>query len=103
MSLELLNGTIVLLQAIFVVGLRLLGQKQIDPFGLDFEDLSVITYVTTTIENSRIILSTPSGDAVDDILETQLSNTNNAVTLAMKPLQQTTGIKEQTATRGVVI
>jgi Bestrophin, RFP-TM, chloride channel len=57
-SIELLNGTIVLCQAIFVVGLRLLGQIMIDPFGLDLEDLSVITYVSTTITNTKIILDT---------------------------------------------
>lgn len=55
-SKELLAATMVLVQAIFVVGLRLLGQKMTDPYGEDWEDLSVITYVTTTIENCRIIL-----------------------------------------------
>jgi len=74
-SLELLNGTIVLVQAIFVVGLRLLGQKMTDPFGLDWEDLSVITYVSTTLDNCRIILSTPPGDEVDPQLEKQISTT----------------------------
>jgi len=54
--LELLNGLIVFLQAIFVVGLRVLGQKMIDPYGDDVEDFSVITYISTTLENCRIIL-----------------------------------------------
>ena len=63
---EILYGIIVLLQCIFVVGLRLLGQKMIDPFGDDLEDLSVITYVEGTLENCRIIL-TPSKQIVEDV------------------------------------
>ena len=65
-SIELVNGIMVLIQSIFVVGLRLLGQKMIDPFGLDVEDLSVITYVETTIENSRIILTSQTEKADAD-------------------------------------
>mmetsp|Transcript_14317 Transcript_14317/g.20847 ORF Transcript_14317/g.20847 Transcript_14317/m.20847 type:complete len:378 (-) Transcript_14317:38-1171(-) len=55
--IELLYGIIVMLQCIFVVGLRLLGQKMIDPFGDDLEDLSVITYIETTIEGCKIIMN----------------------------------------------
>lgn len=56
-SVDLLNGIIVFLQCIFVVGLRLLGQKMIDPYGSDMEDLSVITYVETTLEICNTITS----------------------------------------------
>lgn len=56
-QIEALSGLIVFLQSIFVVGLRVLGQKMIDPYGDDLEDLSVITYVSTTLENCSIILS----------------------------------------------
>lgn len=70
--MELLNGVIVFLQSIFVVGLRLLGQMMVDPFGDDFEDLSVITYVSTTIENSRIILETTEEAAADEVEEDQM-------------------------------
>ena len=56
-QIEALSGLIVFLQAIFVVGLRVLGQKMIDPYGDDVEDLSVITYISTTIENCQIIMS----------------------------------------------
>ncbi|CAB9509024.1 expressed unknown protein [Seminavis robusta] len=69
-SIELVNGLMVLVQAIFVVGLRLLGQKMVDPFGLDLEDLSVITYVSTTIENCRIILNSQQEQEVDEAAET---------------------------------
>ena len=54
-SIELLQGVIILTQCFFVVGLRLLGQIQVDPFGKDVEDLSVLTYISTTIENCNII------------------------------------------------
>lgn len=47
---------VVVLQAIFVNGLRLLGQKMSDPFGDDLTDLSVIFYVTFTWTMSNRIL-----------------------------------------------
>lgn len=34
-GIEFLNGIIVLLQCVFCVGLRLLGQKMVDPYGDD--------------------------------------------------------------------
>ena len=56
-GLDLLNGLIVFLQCIFVVGLRSLATKMIDPFGDDHEDLSVILYVEATLEICDTILS----------------------------------------------
>lgn len=56
-GLDILNGIIVLLQCIFVVGLRSLGQKMIDPYGDDCEDLSVILYVEATLEICGIIVN----------------------------------------------
>jgi len=49
-GLDALNGVIVFLQCIFVVGLRSLATKMIDPYGDDLEDLSVILYVEATLE-----------------------------------------------------
>ena len=43
-GLDILNGLIMILQSICVVGLRPLGTKMIDPYGDDYEDLSVILY-----------------------------------------------------------
>lgn len=57
-GVEVLNGIIVFLQCVFVIGLRLLGQKMVDPYGDDLEDLSVKTYVETTLINCNIILNT---------------------------------------------
>jgi len=56
-GLDILNGVIVFLQCIFVVGLRSLGTKMIDPYGDDLEDLSVINYVEGTFEISATIMS----------------------------------------------
>lgn len=56
-GLDLLNGVIVFLQCIFVVGLRSLGTKMIDPYGDDLEDLSVILYVESTLEICNTIMN----------------------------------------------
>lgn len=56
-GIEVLNGIIVLLQCIFVIGLRLLGQKMVDPYGDDNEDLSVVTYVESTLHITRIVFT----------------------------------------------
>jgi Bestrophin, RFP-TM, chloride channel len=53
---DIVVGLIVVLQAIFVNGLRLLGQKMNDPFGDDLTDLSVRFYVTFTWTMSNRIL-----------------------------------------------
>lgn len=55
--MDILNGVIVFLQCIFVVGLRSLGTKMIDPYGDDLEDLSVILYVEATLEICDIIMT----------------------------------------------
>ena len=54
---DVLNGVIVFLQCIFVVGLRSLGTKMIDPYGDDLEDLSVINYVEGTLEICSTIMN----------------------------------------------
>jgi len=59
-KIDAINGTVVVLQAIFVVGLRLLAQKMIDPYGTDLEDLSVISYIYVGLDNSNIIMSVKS-------------------------------------------
>ena len=59
--MDVLNGLIVLLQCIFVVGLRSLGNKMIDPYGDDLEDLSVLTFVEGTLETVEVILHSQKG------------------------------------------
>jgi len=55
--LDILNGIIVLLQCIFVVGLRSLGTHMIDPYGDDYEDLCVVTYVESTLDTCNTIMN----------------------------------------------
>ena len=71
--MEILNALLVLLLCIFVIGLRVLGQRMIDPFGMDLEDLSVLTYAITTIENCRIILASQDASDVNETMELDLS------------------------------
>ena len=52
-SAGVIKGLVVLLQAIFVLGLRVLGQKMSDPYGDDLIDLSVMYYVEFTWTNSN--------------------------------------------------
>jgi hypothetical protein len=54
---DVIAGLVVFLQAIFVDGLRILGQKMSDPYGDDLEDLSVIFFIEFTWTNSNRILS----------------------------------------------
>ena len=55
-ALDCLSGVIVLVQCIFVIGLRTLGTNMIDPYGEDLEDLSVITYVENTLKTCNTII-----------------------------------------------
>ena len=59
---DLLSGTIVMLQIIFVIGLRLLGLKMADPYGDDLEDLSVMHYINFTwcMSNRILMASIPA-------------------------------------------
>lgn len=76
-TIEMLNWTIVLVQSVFVVGLRFLGQKMIDPFGDDYEDLSVLTYVYTTVGKCRTILDAPNQADVVPAMEEMLTKKKN--------------------------
>ena len=56
-GLDILQGIIVFLQCVFVVGLRSLATNMVDPYGDDLEDLSVINYVEGTMEICNTILN----------------------------------------------
>ena len=56
-GIEVLNGIIVLMQCVFVIGLRLLGQKMVDPYGDDNEDLSVTSYVEDCLHITKIMFT----------------------------------------------
>lgn len=81
-SSELTTATIVILQSTFVIGLRLLGQKMVDPFGDDLEDLSVLSYVVGTIKDCRLVLTSHEGSDVDEQLEMSLATEAFSMTKA---------------------
>jgi predicted membrane chloride channel (bestrophin family) len=69
---DVLSGLIVILQSIFVIGLRMLGRKLVDPYGDDLEDLSVLHYVKTAWQRSQHILNTRFPGDVKPELEAKL-------------------------------
>jgi len=73
-SSEVITGLIVILQSTFVIGLRLLGQKMVDPYGDDLEDLSVLSYVKCAIEECQMILSAKNNVTdIDESLEKKMA------------------------------
>eukprot|EP00549_Striatella_unipunctata_P015902 CAMPEP_0118681696 /NCGR_PEP_ID=MMETSP0800-20121206/5081_1 /TAXON_ID=210618 ORGANISM="Striatella unipunctata, Strain CCMP2910" /NCGR_SAMPLE_ID=MMETSP0800 /ASSEMBLY_ACC=CAM_ASM_000638 /LENGTH=375 /DNA_ID=CAMNT_0006578019 /DNA_START=44 /DNA_END=1171 /DNA_ORIENTATION=+ len=76
---EVVAGLIVMLQNIFVIGLRVLGLKMADPYGDDIEDLSVMHYVTFTyIMSNRILASLPPGP-VDAKVEDNFGHSRESI------------------------
>ena len=80
-SSDILSGLVVLVQSIFVVGLRLLGQRMLDPYGSDLEDLSVIHYVQEGWKASQRVLSTEFPAAMDPEMEFGLASASASVGL----------------------
>ena len=69
---DLIAGLVVVLQSIFVIGLRILGQIMGDPYGEDLIDLSVIHFVSSTWIMSNRILESNIPDPVSDDIEDRL-------------------------------
>ena len=94
---ELLSGLIVFLQAIFVIGLRLLGQVMVDPYGDDYEDLSVLHYIRSTwIQTDRILKTTfPDSTGGEEesaaMIEKELEQQRTKEASSMVPPQQSGG------------
>lgn len=78
---DILAGLIVLLQAIFVVGLRVLAENMSDPFGSDVGNLSVLHYITFTWETSVQILLAKKPPPLD-------KNTEEKLCLERPPLEK---------------
>jgi len=53
---ELVGFFMVYFQSIFIVGLRMLGQQLGNPYGMDFIDLPMTTYITMVLSTSNRIL-----------------------------------------------
>ena len=91
-TLDVVCGLIVVLQAIFVVGLRVLGQKMVDPYGDDLEDLSVIQYVKAAWRTSNRILAAQCPGEVSSDMEMELAQQHESLGFAwelprMKPTE----------------
>lgn len=57
LMLEIVSGLVVFLQALFVIGLRILGQQLSDPYGGDLIDLQIARYVNMILNGSNQILA----------------------------------------------
>jgi predicted membrane chloride channel (bestrophin family) len=84
-SADVLAGLIVLLQAIFVIGLRMLGQRMVDPYGADLEDLSVLHYVIDAWLVSNRILETQFPAEVSPQVEEEMSRRKLSLGYAWDP------------------
>jgi len=70
---DVVSGLVVILQGIFVIGLRILADKMSEPYDSDLEDLSVMHYVEFTWRMSRRMMESKYPEyPVDDELEEQL-------------------------------
>ncbi|KAI2498697.1 hypothetical protein MHU86_15819 [Fragilaria crotonensis] len=55
---DVIGGLVVVLQSVYLNGLRILGQKMSDPYGSDLTDFSVIFFVTYSwVKSNRILES----------------------------------------------
>lgn len=91
-GVDLLNAMIVMLQSVFVIGLRVLGQKMVDPFGDDVEDLSVLHYIREAWQKSNRILNAVAPDEIDPALEETLERGKK---ISIGYAWESTGKKEQ--------
>lgn len=64
----------VVMNMIFVIGLRHIGVKFADPYGNDIEDLPVMSFVMGVLNNSRKILEAIDVGAVDAAMEEDMLN-----------------------------
>jgi hypothetical protein len=78
-SLDVVNLLLVVLQSIFVIGLRVLGQKMVDPYGADKEDLSVLHYVRGAWRTSNRILSAELPGEVQPEVEARLEQRKESI------------------------
>lgn len=76
---DILSGLIVLVQSIFVIGLRMLGRKLVDPYGDDLEDLSVLRYVKTAWQRSNRILAARCPSDVSPQVEDEMDKRKESI------------------------
>jgi len=69
---DIVAGLIVVLQAIFVVGLRVLAENMSDPFGDDVDNLSVLHYINFTWKTSMQMMLAKKPRPIDQDTEERL-------------------------------
>ena len=84
-SAGVIKGLVVFLQSIFVIGLRVLGQKMSDPYGDDLIDLSVMYYVEFVWTHSNRILKSHFPEAASASVEEHLIAQRNTIGAAWEP------------------
>lgn len=89
-SMGVIKGLVVLLQSIFVIGLRVLGQKMSDPYGDDLIDLSVMHYVSFTWTHSNRILNSSFPEDASPAVESHLISQRKNIGTAWEPEKETT-------------
>ena len=83
---DVLGAFLVCLNNMFVSGLRELGKKLSDPFGLDYEDLSVMHYVAFTWrESARILGARPCERSTNDQIEEDIVRNRTSIGSAWDP------------------
>ena len=93
---EVVGFFLVLLQCIFVVGLRILGQQLGNPYGEDFIDIQITTYIIMVLSTSnRILESTDNNEInmIDDPYDVD-PDTELELKTSMVCLGQAWGIKQ---------
>jgi len=82
---DVVAGLVVFLQAVFVNGLRILGQQMSDPWGDDLVDLSVMFYCNFTWTHSNRMLSSQLPDECSDEVEEALVKKRQFLGAAWEP------------------
>jgi predicted membrane chloride channel (bestrophin family) len=90
-------GLIVVLQSIFVIGLRILGQKLSDPYGDDSVDFSVIYFVTCIWQMSNRILNSQFPSEVDAQVEESICRERVSIGKAWETEEKGGGSKLESA------
>jgi len=74
---EVCGFVIVLACIVFIIGFRTVADKMQNPYGSDFEDLSVMHYLVFTLRMSRRILEAQIPDAPSPEAELEMNDTRN--------------------------
>jgi hypothetical protein len=88
-TVDLVGGPVVFVQSIFVIGLRLLGQKMLDPYGEDIEDLSVMHYINFTWQMSNRTLAAQTPESLSAEQEEMICQKSQSIGAAWEDKDDT--------------